>query len=93
MSATEIDSVPGQDAVVLEGVSKRFHTSGRVVKALDSFSARVRPGVVTGFVGPDGAGKTTLFRLMAGLLMPAKGDIRVFDVDIVRQPLLVQQLH
>ena len=72
-------------------MSKRFHSAGRVVKALDSLSAGIRPGTVTGFVGPDGGGKTTLFRIMAGLLTPDEGEVHILGTDVARQPLRVQQ--
>jgi len=49
--------------------------------ALDDLSAVIRPGAVTGLVGPDGAGKTTLIRLMAGLFLPGAGTISIFDLD------------
>ena len=91
MAAPETASADTREAAVLLNVSKRFHSAGREVKALDRLSARIRPGAVTGFVGPDGGGKTTLFRLMAGLLVPDEGDIRLFDTDVVRDPLTVQQ--
>jgi len=91
MIAPEKNLSPTEEAVLLENVSKQFHSAGRIVKALDSLSARVRRGTVTGFVGPDGGGKTTLFRIMAGLLIPDEGNVHVFDTDVVRQPLRVQQ--
>lgn len=49
--------------------------------ALDCLSAQIKTGTITGLVGPDGAGKTTLIRLMAGLLLPGSGDITVFELD------------
>lgn len=48
---------------------------------LDNLSASIRPGVITGLVGSDGAGKTTLMRLIAALLRPSSGSIRVFGHD------------
>jgi len=50
--------------------------------ALDNLSATIRPGVITGLVGPDGAGKTTLIRLIAGLLRPEQGRIVVLGHDM-----------
>ena len=49
--------------------------------ALAKLSATVRPGIVTGLVGPDGAGKTTLMRLMTALLLPSSGRLAVFGLD------------
>ena len=54
------------DFLEVNNVSKSF---GKV-KALDGVSFSVGRGEVFGLIGPDGAGKTTLFRLMATLLLP-----------------------
>src|SRR6516225_6686187 len=51
--------------------------------ALASLSAAIPRGVVTGLVGPDAAGKTTLMRLMAGLLLPSEGRLTVCGADTV----------
>ena len=61
--------------VQLEGLVKRF--PGAKQPALASLSAAIPRGVVTGLVGPDGAGKTTLMRLMAGLLLPSSGSVSI----------------
>ena len=47
------------------------------VKALDQVNFEVRPGEIFGFIGADGAGKTTAFKIMAGVLAHASGEIRV----------------
>jgi ABC-2 type transport system ATP-binding protein len=77
-------------ALVFEGVSKAFAAGGRDVRALQAVDISIRPGKVTGLIGPDGAGKTTLMRLAAGLLLPDAGKIRALDIDVVAQPLEVQ---
>ncbi|HYG36696.1 MAG TPA: ATP-binding cassette domain-containing protein [Clostridia bacterium] len=61
--------------VKLENLEKTFPGGKRPVLA--GISAGIRSGVVTGLVGPDGAGKTTLMRLMAGLLVPTTGRVLV----------------
>lgn len=60
-------------AVTLSGVGKRF---GSTV-ALEGIDARVAAGRITGLVGADGAGKTTLMRLMAGLMAADQGSVAV----------------
>ena len=56
-------------AVVLDRVSKHFAS----VQALRNVSADIQYGQLTGLVGPDGAGKTTLMRILTGLLVPNSG--------------------
>jgi ABC-2 type transport system ATP-binding protein len=62
------------------------------VVAVNRVSFSVHEGEIFGLVGPKGAGKSTLIQLVAALLLPDAGEIRVFDHDVVRQPAQVQQL-
>jgi ABC-2 type transport system ATP-binding protein len=68
------------DAVVVDRLHKTF---ARTV-ALDGVSVSVARAELFGFVGPDGGGKTTLFRILATLLVPDKGRARVLDRDVVK---------
>ncbi len=72
--------------LVATGLSKRFSTGARRVQALDEVELAISPGVVTGLIGPDGAGKTTLMRLAAGLLLPEAGELQVLGLDVVAEP-------
>jgi ABC-2 type transport system ATP-binding protein len=69
--------------VTIEGLSKRFAAEGAA--ALDRITATIKGGQVTGLVGPDGAGKTTLMRLMAGLLAPSEGNLKVLGFDTLTE--------
>ncbi len=53
--------------------------------AIDGLSADIRPGLVTGLVGPDGAGKTTFIRMLAGLMDAREGTARVLGLDPATQ--------
>ena len=77
-------------ALDVDQLSKTFQSNGRAVQALDKVSFRVRHGMVTGLIGPDSAGKTTLMRLAAGLLVPDSGSITVLGMDAATQSLAVQ---
>ncbi|NNG72501.1 ABC transporter ATP-binding protein [Rhizobium laguerreae] len=64
--------------VRIDGVTKRF---GDAPAALDAVSGVIGGGAITGLVGPDGAGKTTLIRLMTGLMLPDTGAMEVLGFD------------
>lgn len=69
------------DSVQLHNVSKSF---GNTV-ALKELSFSVREGELFGFVGPDGAGKTTLFRILTTLLIPDSGSASVLGLDVNKE--------
>jgi ABC-2 type transport system ATP-binding protein len=77
-------------ALEVAGVSKAFRSGAREIPALQQVSFRVRRGLVTGLVGPDAAGKTTLMRLAAGLMLADAGNITVLGLDAATQSLAVQ---
>lgn len=71
-----------QSAIVVEGLSKSFPG----VRAVENLSFDVRPGEIFGLVGPDGAGKTTTLRMLAGVMPPDAGMAVVAGADVVRDP-------
>ncbi|HEX5500804.1 MAG TPA: ABC transporter ATP-binding protein, partial [Thermomicrobiales bacterium] len=96
MSQSNVEPPPpdrdadGDAVLAMRDVSKRFAGGGRTIEALAGVGLEVRRGQITGLIGPDGAGKTTLMRLAAGLLLPDAGEIRVLGLDVVQKPLDVQ---
>lgn len=74
--------------IVLEGVEKCF--KGMERPAVASLTTSIESGAVMGLVGPDGAGKTTLIRMLAGLLKQDSGTLRVANLDPIKQD---RELH
>jgi ABC-2 type transport system ATP-binding protein len=82
---------PTLPAVRANALTKRFFRKGEApICALDGVSVTARHGELTALVGPDGAGKTTLMRLAAGLLRADSGSLTVLGVDVATDPQQVQ---
>jgi ABC-2 type transport system ATP-binding protein len=72
-------------------VRKTFRRdTGERVEALNGVSIDVAHATLTALVGPDGAGKTTLIRLAAGLMLPDGGDLKILGIDVAAEPQRVQ---
>jgi ABC-2 type transport system ATP-binding protein len=68
-----------QKIIEASGISKKFGNT----QALKDISFEVSEGEIFGFIGPDGAGKTTLFRIIATLLIPDEGKMEVMGLDSI----------
>ncbi len=73
--------------IEVEGLTKRFGT----FTAVDHISFSVRPGEIFGFLGANGAGKTTAMRMLCGLSKPTSGTGMVAGFDIAAQPEQVKR--
>ena len=73
-----IKYMPANISIKAVNITKRYGDK----TALDDISFEVAKGELFGFIGPDGAGKTTLFRIITTLLLPDEGTIKVLDLDI-----------
>jgi ABC-2 type transport system ATP-binding protein len=69
-------------AILAQGLTKSFPG----VRAVEGLSFDVRSGEIFGLVGPDGAGKTTALRMLAGIMTPDAGHASVAGCDVVREP-------
>jgi ABC-2 type transport system ATP-binding protein len=69
-------------AIILSGLGKRFGE----MHAVEGLTFEVHPGEIFGLVGPDGAGKTTTLRILAGVLSPDSGSASVAGCDVGRNP-------
>ncbi|MFI5213382.1 MAG: ATP-binding cassette domain-containing protein [Gemmatimonadales bacterium] len=74
------------NAIEIRGLTRRFGD----VTAVDELTLDVPKGTLFGLVGPDGAGKTTTLRMLAGVLRPTAGDARLGGASIARDPEAVK---
>jgi len=74
-------------AVQIEGLSKSYKN----VVALQNITVDIKPGELFGFIGPDGAGKTTLFRILASLILPDKGKVELMGYNVVQHYKEIRQ--
>lgn len=73
--------------IVAEGVSKFYGEH----QALDRVSFEIKANEVVGFLGLNGAGKTTVLKILSGLLLPSTGRVQIDGLDILDQPLEVRR--
>src|SRR5262249_4042859 len=78
MSADGGPATAGPYAMAAESISKSFGST----LAIENISFTVDKGELFGFIGPDGAGKTTLFRILVSLLVPDAGRASVLGLDV-----------
>lgn len=69
-----------QKVIESSGISKKFGA----IQALKDISFSVNESEIFGFIGPDGAGKTTLFRIITTLLLPDEGEMKVLEIDCIK---------
>lgn len=70
------------DAIAVHGIVKEFPVGVNRIRVLHGVDIKVRTGELTYLVGESGSGKTTLISIIAGILSPTEGGVRVFDTDI-----------
>lgn len=79
---------PAASAVTISGLTKIYRGSNRQPDklALDAVDLTIPRGSIFGLLGPNGAGKSTLINILAGLAIKTAGAVRIWDIDIDRQP-------
>jgi ABC-type multidrug transport system ATPase subunit len=80
---------PSGEAVSVRGLVKEYKDGTRANRGID---LEVRRGEVVAVLGPNGAGKTTFLRQLTTELRPSGGDIRVFGIDVAREPQRAKRL-
>ena len=78
--------------IVVKNIYKSYKTKPDAVAALHDISFNVNDGEIFGLIGPDGAGKTTLIRILATLILPDAGKATVGGFDVVKDFMQIRQL-
>lgn len=74
-------------AVKIKNLTKKFNQ----LIAIDNISLKIEKREIIGIIGPDGAGKTTFLRLLAGLLKPSSGSILLEGINVVKNPQKIKE--
>lgn len=69
-------------AITVQGIEKTYQMKNKVIRALDNISFDIEKGELFGLIGPDGAGKTSLFRILTTLLLPDNGNATVMGLGV-----------
>jgi putative ABC transport system ATP-binding protein len=69
-------------AIAVSGITRDFEAGGQMLRVLHGIDLDVAAGQLTYLVGESGSGKTTLISIIAGILYPTEGCVRVFGTDI-----------
>lgn len=77
MAATRPIEAGRPDAILIEGLSKRYGTGDNAVDALKNVDMRVAPGEVIGLIGPSGSGKSTLLKCLGAVIEPTAGRMSI----------------
>lgn len=80
------------NSVIVQGVSKQYGSKKQPVVALSDISLDIATGELFGLIGPDGAGKTSLFRILTTLLLADKGSATVAGYDVVKEYKAVRKI-
>jgi len=85
-------SLETQPLIRFEGLSKTFGRRSKKVHAVIDLDLEISRGQVYGFLGRNGAGKTTAIRLLLGLIHPTQGRVLLYEQDVQKNPRVLRQV-
>lgn len=78
--------------ISVENISKSYGEKNKKVLAVDAVSFEVKEGEIFGLIGPDGAGKTSIFRMLTTLLLPDTGKATIDGLDLIQDYKKIRQI-
>lgn len=78
--------------IKVENISKSYGEKNQKILAVDDISFSVEKGEIFGLIGPDGSGKTSIFRMLTTLLLPESGDATIDGLDIIKDYKQIRQI-
>jgi ABC-2 type transport system ATP-binding protein len=85
MAEPIIDMVQLHRTFLVRARAGRWRRSTRTVRAVDGITTSVQPGESVGYIGANGAGKSTTIKMLTGILVPTSGTVRTCGLDPVPQ--------
>ena len=73
------------EIISIKNVTKQYKTKGEYITAVDNLNLSIKKHEVFGLIGPTGAGKTTVIKMLSTLIIPDKGSITIDGYDVVRE--------
>jgi ABC-type multidrug transport system ATPase subunit len=71
-------------AIEIINISKTYKSKTKTITALNNISLEIKEGELFGLIGPDGAGKSSLFRILATVLLPDVGSAKILNYDVIK---------
>ena len=90
VTADSLRSISDEPVISIADLCKQYGRNG--VRAVNAVSCSVNKGEIFGLIGPDGAGKTSIVQILAGVLRADSGQARVSGVDVRHEPERVKGL-
>ena len=80
------------NAIEVNSITKTYTTKKNVITAVDDISFSVAEGELFGLIGPDGSGKTSIFRILTTVLLADKGSATVMNLDVVKNYTAIRNM-
>ena len=78
--------------IEVNNLSKSYGEKNQKILAVDNISFSVEKGEIFGLIGPDGSGKTSIFRMLTTVLLPDSGNAKIDGLDVINDYKKIRQI-